>query len=91
MIEDQELRDIYKISSEEHLQNIEARLLELEKNPDSQGALEILLREAHSLKGDSRVAEVESVENIVHAMEDVFSKIKTMYVIIFRYSVLSKH
>jgi two-component system chemotaxis sensor kinase CheA len=76
MIQDQELRDIYKTSSEEHLQKIEQALLHLEKHPDQEQPIEELLREAHSLKGDSRVAEVEGVENLAHSLEDVLGSIK---------------
>ena len=74
-IEDDELRGIYKESSKEHLQKLEAGLLALEKNPEENSRLEELMREAHSLKGDSRITEVESVENIAHVVEDLFSSI----------------
>lgn len=76
MIQDSELREIYKTSSEEHLQLIEAGLLNLEKNPDDETSLEELLRELHSLKGDSRIVEVESVENLAHSLEDVLGCVK---------------
>ena len=75
-IEDSELRDVYKISSEERLQTIEEGLLHLEKHPNDQTILESLLREAHSLKGDSRIAELENVENLTHAFEDILQSIK---------------
>lgn len=76
MIQDQELRDIYKTSSEEHLQKLETGLLELEKHPENTDSIEELLREAHSLKGDSRIAEVEGVENLAHSVEDILGSIK---------------
>ena len=47
MIEDDELREIYKHSSAEHLQNLEAGLLELEKKPNNPELVHTLLREAH--------------------------------------------
>lgn len=76
MIEDQELREIYKTSSQEHLEKIETGLLELEKNPQELDSIEELLREAHTLKGDSRIVEVESVENLAHSLEDILGDIK---------------
>lgn len=76
MIQDEELREIYKISSQEHLEKMETGLLELEKNPNELSSIEELLREAHSLKGDSRIVEVESVENFAHSIEDILGDIK---------------
>lgn len=76
MIQDPELREIYQASSEEHLQKIEAGLLDLEQNPESEDSLEKLLRELHSLKGDSRIVEVESVENIAHSLENVLGSLQ---------------
>lgn len=76
MIQDDELREIYKISSQEHLEKMETGLLELEKNPNKLDFIEELLREAHSLKGDSRIVEVESVENLAHSIEDILGDIK---------------
>ena len=76
MIEDNELREIYKYSSAEHLQNLESGLLELEKNSDDETLIHFLFREAHSLKGDSRVTGVKSVETIAHKVEEILGSIK---------------
>ncbi len=76
MIEDRELREIYQISGAEHVQNLEAGLLTLEKNPDNTELLQTLLREAHSLKGDSRVIGVKSVEALAHRLEEIIGRIK---------------
>lgn len=76
MIEDEELREIYKISCEEHIEKIEAGLLHLEKDPGDAACIEEILREAHSLKGDSRISDVESVESIAHVMEDILGSVK---------------
>jgi two-component system chemotaxis sensor kinase CheA len=76
MIEDDELRNLYKVSSEEHLQKLEAGILHLEKYPDDESPLEELMREAHSLKGDSRMLEVNNVETLIHQVEHILGKIK---------------
>jgi two-component system, chemotaxis family, sensor kinase CheA len=81
-IEDEEFRDIYRTTSEERLQKLEAGLLHLEKYPDDETTLEELLREAHSLKGDSRSADLESVETLTHAVEDVLLCIKKQQIIL---------
>lgn len=76
MIEDQELRALYKAASTEHIQKIEAALLHLEKNPQDQAKLEGLLREAHSLKGDSRMLGVNDAETLAHQMEEILGAVK---------------
>ena len=76
MIEDTELRNIYKTASEEHLQNLEDGLLHLEKYPQDRAKLEDLLREAHTLKGDSRMLGVTSVETLIHQLEEILAAAK---------------
>ena len=75
-IVDDELRQIYQVTTEERLQTLETNLLYLEKNPDDQASLSALLREAHSLKGDARSAGVASVEIVIHTIEDILSNIQ---------------
>ncbi|MDX2096730.1 MAG: hybrid sensor histidine kinase/response regulator [Leptolyngbyaceae cyanobacterium bins.59] len=75
-IDDEELRGIFKTTGEEHLQQMEAGLLELEKHPDDHALLETLLREAHSLKGDANMLGVTDVGNLSHQFEDVLGQIK---------------
>ena len=76
VIEDEELKDIYQISSQEHLQNLEAGILNLEQDPTQLEIIDDLLREAHSLKGDSRVVGVSTMEAVTHALEEVLGKIQ---------------
>src|ERR687885_160856 len=71
MIEDEELRNLYKAASADHIEKIEAGLLHLEKNPLDGAKLEQLLRETHSLKGDSRMLGVKDAETLTHQMEDI--------------------
>ncbi|NEO68231.1 hybrid sensor histidine kinase/response regulator [Moorena sp. SIO3H5] len=82
MIEDEELRNIYKITSEERLQKLEIGLLHLEKYPQDNATLEQLLREAHSLKGDSRIAGIEDVETLIHGVEDILGSIKRQQIVL---------
>lgn len=76
IIEDVELRDIFKTASEEHLQKLEDGLLHLEKHPHDQAMLEEVLREAHTLKGDSRMLGVDTVETLIHQLEDSLGAVK---------------
>ncbi|MGF1540717.1 MAG: response regulator [Pleurocapsa sp.] len=77
IIEDDELRDLYKTSSQEHLQKLETDLMQLEKNPQDSEAIDEFLREAHTLKGDSRMLGLNEIEMLVHQLEDCVEKIKT--------------
>ncbi len=76
MIEDEELRNLFKISSEEHVQNLEAGLLHLEKYPNDTARLQDLLREAHTLKGDARMLGVKDVETLIHQIEHTLGTLK---------------
>jgi two-component system, chemotaxis family, sensor kinase CheA len=75
-IEDAELRDIYKSATTERLQALEASLLHLEKNPGERTQIESFLREAHTLKGDSRMLGVDDVETLIHQIEDLMVAVK---------------
>jgi two-component system chemotaxis sensor kinase CheA len=75
-IEDEELREVYKVSSQERLQKMEAGLLHLEKYPNDETTLEQLLREAHSFKGDSRSVGLDQAEAITHQLEEILGSIK---------------
>jgi two-component system chemotaxis sensor kinase CheA len=79
MIEDEELRLLFKTSSSEHLQKLESELMILEKNPQDTKALEEFLREAHTLKGDSRMLGLDEIEMLVHQLEDCVEGIKAGY------------
>jgi two-component system, chemotaxis family, sensor kinase CheA len=76
MIEDDELRELYKTSSSEHIQKLESELMLLEKNPQDSSAIEEFLREAHTLKGDSRMLGLNEIEMLVHQLEDCVEGIK---------------
>ncbi|WP_124970499.1 hybrid sensor histidine kinase/response regulator [Aphanothece sacrum] len=75
-IEDDELRDIYKSVTPERVQKLEGALMYLEKQPHDTDKLEEFLREAHTLKGDSRMLGVTDVETLVHQMEDCMVGVK---------------
>ncbi len=74
MIEDLEMRDLFKIESNEHLQQLEDGLLRLEKDPGNTGILEELFREAHSLKGSSRMLGQLDIEKVAHRFEDILGR-----------------
>jgi two-component system chemotaxis sensor kinase CheA len=76
IIEDEELRGLYKVASAEHIHKIESGILHLEKHPQDNAKLEEILREAHSLKGDSRMLGVSDAESLIHQIEEIFASVK---------------
>ena len=76
IIEDEELRDVFKIASEEHLQKLDDGLLYLEQHPGDSAKLEELLRETHSLKGDAGMLAVKNVASLAHQIEHILGGVK---------------
>ena len=74
------LRDAFKTEAEERLRNISSSLAELKESSlsvDKQMPLvEIIFREAHSLKGASRVVNFADIENICQSVEETFNSLK---------------
>jgi two-component system chemotaxis sensor kinase CheA len=73
MIEDPELRSLFKTESEEHLRLLEEGLLRLEGNPTDGKTLEEVFRGAHSLKGGAAMLGLRSIERLAHGFEDVLN------------------
>jgi two-component system, chemotaxis family, sensor kinase CheA len=80
-IEDEELRDIYQVASEEHLDKLADGLQYLQKHPQDQATLEVLRREVHSLKGDSRSVGAKNVVTLTHRVEEIILSIKAREII----------
>lgn len=75
-IEDDELRELFKIESQEHIQALEKGVLRLEADPSDKAILEEVFREAHSLKGSARMVGVRDVEIISHRIEDILGSVR---------------
>ncbi len=76
MIQDDELRDLFQVESDEHLQALDDGLLRLETAPGDTKTLEAVFRAAHSLKGAARMLGVSKVELIAHHMEDELGQVR---------------
>ncbi|MGA1840471.1 MAG: response regulator [bacterium] len=76
----QKLREAFKAEAEERLKTISSSLVQLEEvssSPDKQKpVLEVIFREAHSLKGASRAVNLVNIEILCQSMESVFSALK---------------
>ncbi|MDY7006033.1 MAG: hybrid sensor histidine kinase/response regulator [Cyanobacteriota bacterium] len=75
MIEDTELREVFKTASEEHLQKLDEGFLYLEKYPQDLTKSEELLREIHSLKGDAAMLGIKNVSQLAHQLEHLLGEI----------------
>lgn len=70
------LLSIFKIEAKEHLEAISKGLLSLENNPEDSNnprIVEIVFREAHSLKGAARAVNIESIQTICQELENVLA------------------
>ena len=73
MIEDIELRSLFRIESEEHLRILEEGLLHLESSPTDSKTLQEVFRGAHSLKGSAAMLGLQNIERLAHGLEDVLN------------------
>lgn len=73
------LQAMFKIEAAERLRSLSSGLLELEKTPavEKQTAIvEVIYREAHSLKGAARAVNMSDIEAICQSLENVFAALK---------------
>ncbi len=73
MIEDIELRSLFKTESEDHLRILEEGLLHLESDPTDGRTVVEVFRAAHSLKGGAGMLGLRSIEQLAHGFEDVLN------------------
>jgi len=74
-----ELRKVFAIEAEEHLQTIVTGLIDIEKSKDpskNETIIEAIYRAAHSLKGASRSVNMTSIGAVCQSLESIFSAMK---------------
>lgn len=70
---DDEILEIFREESHEHLDALETSLLELESAADPQarrGIIDNIFRHAHSIKGSARAVGLEDVQHLAQKLED---------------------
>ncbi len=75
-IEDLELCNLFRIESAEHLQKLDAGLLQLEKTPGDQSLVQEIFREAHSLKGSARMLGLIDIQGLANTVEDMLGEVR---------------
>ncbi len=76
MIDDFELRMLFKTEFEEHLQRMDDALLRIEQRHDDFDSFLLVSREAHSMKGGARMLGLETLVRLAHLFEDVFGRMQ---------------
>ena len=71
-----EILNIFRAESEEIIERLNNTLLELEKSPTNKDLIVLLFRDAHSLKGASRMIGFSKTQNIAHKIEDILGLAK---------------
>lgn len=66
-----EIFRIFQAESEEIIAKLNDGLLNLEKNPNNKETILMLFRDAHTLKGASRMVGFTNVQTVAHKMEDI--------------------
>jgi two-component system chemotaxis sensor kinase CheA len=73
------LRETFRVEAEEHLRNLSAGFMELEKTTEPVRAAQIVetvFREAHSLKGAARSVNLKEIESLCQPLESALAALK---------------
>lgn len=71
-----EILKIFQVESEEIISKLNNSLLDLEKDPNNKDAILMLFRDAHTLKGASRMVGFNNIQTLAHKMEDILGLAK---------------
>ncbi|MBP5762309.1 MAG: Hpt domain-containing protein, partial [Lachnospiraceae bacterium] len=69
--------EIFLDETNEHLQNLNKQILNLEQNPEDADTINEIFRAAHSLKGMAGTMGYKRMQNLTHDMENVFSEVRS--------------
>ncbi|MED4959270.1 Hpt domain-containing protein, partial [Paenibacillus macerans] len=62
--------------SNDHLQSLNEKMLELESNPDDISIVQVIFRSAHTLKGMAATMGFEDLSSLTHQMENVLDLVR---------------
>ena len=77
-----EILNIFSEETEEIIQKLNNNLLRLEEKPNDKELLVFLFRDAHSLKGASRMIGFNNIQRLAHKIEDVLGYAKEGKIVI---------
>ena len=73
------LQATFRIEANDHIHELTSGLLELEKSSDIEknaDLVELIFREAHSLKGAARSVNMKDIESVCQVLESIFGALK---------------
>ena len=77
-----EILNIFQSEGDEITSRINDTLIKLEKEPFSSETINVLFRNAHSLKGASRMVGFNNIQKLAHSIEDVLGLAREKKIII---------
>jgi two-component system, chemotaxis family, sensor histidine kinase and response regulator WspE len=66
------MMELFRMEADSHTATLTSGLVTLEGGPTPPGAIDPLMRAAHSLKGAARIVGLDAAVRVAHAMEDCF-------------------
>ena len=72
--------EIFIDESNEHLQNLNTQILNLEADPENMNTINEIFRAAHSLKVMAGTMGYKRMQNLTHDMENVFSEVRNGHI-----------
>ncbi len=72
--------EIFIDETNEHLQNLNTQILNLESEPENMDTINEIFRAAHSLKGMAGTMGYKRMQNLTHDMENVFSEVRNGHI-----------
>ncbi len=72
-----EIIDFFLVEAGEHIQNLNAGLLALEKDPVNRTTIDELFRAAHTLKGSAAMMGFQGISDVSHKAEDMLGQFRS--------------
>jgi chemotaxis protein histidine kinase CheA/ActR/RegA family two-component response regulator len=72
-----EIIDFFLVEAGEHIQNLNAGLLALEKDPVNRATIDELFRAAHTLKGSAAMMGFQGISDVSHKAEDMLGQFRS--------------
>ena len=76
LAEDPELISDFIVESREHLDSVEVKLLEIERNPDDKEAVHSVFRSFHTVKGLAGFLELGAIRDVSHEVETLLDHVR---------------
>lgn len=77
MDDNSKYRELFFEETDEHLQNLNEQVMELENDPERVSILDEIFRSAHTLKGMAATMGYTTMAELTHKMENVFALLKS--------------